>query len=190
MAAITIKIDGLAEAIKRFDPDKFYQGVQLSFNEFGRRVETEAKQRAPIDEGHLKGAIHNTPFKWGNEITCSVNYASYLEFGTRRYAAAYVAKLPAQWQQFAAATKGKGGGSMDEFIQNIMAWVLRKGIGGAKTKGGNVSKSKKNLDNMQQVAYNIALNILRKGIKPQPFIYPAFNISSEQLLKDLNAIKL
>jgi hypothetical protein len=39
---------------------------------------------------------------------------------------------------------------------------------------------------MQQAAYAIALNILQNGIKPHPYIFPAYEIARLKLLKDLN----
>jgi len=191
MGGSFVKIEGLEKTLARFDMKKYEPQVQTCFNNFGIRVEAAAKQSAPVDEGHLKGAIFQHPSRLANTFGCSVNYASYVEFGTRKYAASYVASLPPDWKAFAASTKGKtGSGTFDQFVQNIMAWVLRKGIGGNKTKSGKVSTSKQSLDQMQQAAYWIAINILQNGVKAQPFLYPAYNRYKDQLLKDLNAIKL
>ena len=190
MSGTFIKIEGLDKTLARFDIKKFEPQVQTSFNNFGIRVELTAKSLVPVDEGRLKNSIFQDPSRLAVTVGASADYAAYLEFGTRKFAAKYVATLPQNWREFAAKAKGSKGGSMDEFIQRIMAWVLRKGIGGDVTKSGNVSKSATSLDKMQQSAYWIALNILQNGIKAQPYLYPAVQQHTKQLLADLNKIKL
>lgn len=186
-----IRIEGLDKTLARLDVKRFESQIQTSFNNFGVRVELEAKQLAPVDENGLKKAIFQEPGRLSSTIGCSVNYASFVEFGTRRYAAAYVATLPPDWRAYAATTKGKTGkGTFDDFIQAIMAWVRRKGIGAHTTKSGNKSSSKASLDSQQQAAYFIALNILQNGIQPHPFLYPAFEFAKVKLLEQLNAIKV
>jgi hypothetical protein len=77
---------------------------------------------------------------------------------------------------------------MDEFIQSIMAWVKRKGIGADTTKSGNVSSSASSLDKQQQAAYWIAINILQNGIKPKKFLYEAVKDNLPKLQSDFNKI--
>lgn len=188
MAGTFIKIEGLDKTLARFDIKKFEPQVQTSFNNFGIRVELTAKSLVPVYEGRLKNSIFQDPSRLAVTVGASADYAAYLEFGTRKFAAAYVATLPQNWREFAARAKGSKGGSMEEFIQRIMAWVLRKGIGGDTTKSGNVSKSATSLDKMQQAAYWIALNILQNGIKPQPYMYPAIQKEMRTLIHDLQNI--
>ena len=189
MAAANINIVGVEASIKDVDKviEKLTQGLQIEMNEWANDTVTMAKDLAPTDEGHLKGAI-NAKYGNGNPLTASVtvavDYAAYLEFGTRKYAAAYVAGLPADWQAFALEFKGKSeGGSFSEFVQRIMAWVQRKGIGGNKTKSGAVSQSASSLAKMQESAYWIALNIIQNGIKPHPYLYPAVLKTKEVFLQ-------
>lgn len=175
MSGFTFQIKGADAAIKRTEElaKKARENAQLALNAFGLSVERDAKRLAPADEGHLRNSINSKPGNLSVTVTVGVNYAAYLEFGTRKFAAKYVATLPADWQSYAATFKGKGTGSMDEFIQNIMEWVRRKGIGADTTGSGNVSSSRSSLDKQQQAAYWIALNILQNGIRPHPFLYPA-----------------
>jgi len=188
MAGSFIKIEGLEKTLERFDVKKYEPQITKAFSDFGERVEQTAKQLAPVDEGHLKGAIFFQGFKNGVEVGCSVDYAAFVEFGTRKYAARYVSTLPATWQQLAAKSKGKGSGTFEEFVQRIFAWVRRKGIGSNTTKSGNVSESKDSLAGMNSAAYAIALNILQNGSKPNPFLYPAVNKEYKILIKDLQEL--
>jgi HK97 gp10 family phage protein len=189
---ITIKLKGFDKTIKDVqnlatDANK---NAKTALVLFGKNVETQAKRDAPADEGKLKASI-NSVFDnktFTVKITVATDYAAYQEFGTRKFAAAYVGTLPQEWRTYAATFKGKTGGSMDEFIQAIMAWVKRKGIGADMTKSGNVSSSASSLDKQQQAAYWIAINILQNGIKPKKFLYEAVKDNLPKLQSDFNKI--
>lgn len=168
---MNIKIEGLEKTLARFDIKKFEPQIQTCFDKFGIRVELEAKQAAPVDEGKLKGSIFQESTRLASTVGASANYASFLEFGTRRFAAAYIATLPTDWQKFALQYKGGGGGTLQDFVMSLMGWCKRHGIS-------------------EKAAYPIALKILRNGMAPQPFLYPAFNKNKDLLLKDLQAIKV
>jgi len=189
---ITIKLKGFDKTIK--DVQKLAtdanKNAKTALVSFGKNVETQAKRDAPGDEGKLKASI-NSVFDnktFTVKITVATDYAAYQEFGTRKFAAAYVGTLPQEWRTYAATFKGKTGGSMDEFIQAIMAWVKRKGIGADTTKSGNVSSSASSLDKQQQAAYWIAINILQNGIKPKKFLYEAVKDNLPKLQSDFNKI--
>lgn len=189
---ITIKLKGLDKTIK--DVQKLAtdanKNAKIALVDFGTRVETEAKRNAPANEGKLRSSINPTfdNKTFTIKITVATDYAAYQEFGTRKFAAAYVGTLPQEWRTYAATFKGKTGGSMDEFIQSIMAWVRRKGIAATATKSGNDSSSVSALDKQQQAAYWIAINILQNGIKPKKFLYEAVKDNLPKLQSDFNKI--
>ncbi len=190
MGGYKLTVTGLDAVIAKLEPGKFNAEIKDAMDAFGLTWVKNAKELAPTDEGHLKQMINYEIDGVKGVIHISLNantdYAAYIEFGTRKYAAKYVATLPADWRTFAAQFKGKsGGGDMNEFVQRIMAWVLRKGIGGQTTKSGNLSRSASSFDAMQSAAYAIAINILQNGVKPHPFMFPAYNIAYKQLIKDL-----
>lgn len=170
MAGSFIKIEGLEKTLARFDVKKYEPQIQTCFNNFGIRVELAAKQAVPVDEGKLKGSIFQQPGRLSNTFGAAANYASFMEFGTRKFAASYIATLPADWQSFAAQYKG-GSGSFDDFLLSLMGWCKRHGLS-------------------EKLAYPIAIKILKNGLKPQPFLYPAFNKAKDKLIEDLKAIKL
>lgn len=199
---MNIKIEGLQKTLARFDIKKFEPQIQVCFNKFGARVEETAKQNAPIDEGLLKSSIRHDMVKLGTQITVGVNYAAYVEFGTRRFAAEWVATLPPTWQALAAQSKGGTGGSFAELVERITLWVHRKGLGtgfagdigvagtySTKTRKRTGSKSTQEMQD-KQVAYLITRKILREGIPAQPFLYPAVNECTPLLLKELSEIKV
>jgi len=188
----TIELKGLNEVLAKLDVKKFEKVIEEEIHDFGLNVKADAINNISLngttDEGKLVGSIFAVPEKMAVHIGASASYAGYIEFGTRKFAAAYVSSLPQDWKAYAATMKGKGGGNMDQFIQAIMAWVQRKGIGALKTKSGNNSTSAASYDAMQQAAYWIALNILRNGIKAQPFLFPAFEKNRIQLIKNLKSL--
>lgn len=171
MSGTVIKIEGLEKTLARFDVKKYEPKIQTCFNNFGIRVELAAKQAVPVDEGKLKSSVFQQPGRLSVTVGASANYASFQEFGTRKFAAAYVATLPKDWQAFAMQFKGGGSGTFQDFVMSLVGWCKRHGIS-------------------EKAAYPIALKILRNGLKPQPFLYPAFNKNKDQLIKDLKAIKL
>lgn len=153
--------------------------IEKEMAAFGQETVNDAKRLAPVDEGHLRNSITFknivTKAMIEVEIIAATDYAAYLEFGTRAFAAKYVATLPKEWQQFAAKYKGPGGGSFDEFVMRLTRWVRLKGL----AKG-------KDIDN---AAYRIALSIMRKGIRQHPFLFPAVEKNRIQLLKRLKALR-
>lgn len=180
-------LDGLMVAVNKTVAETEAQ-THKALVTFAKNVETDAKRAAPANEGNLRNSIVDTVTGLQAKVTVTANYAAYLEFGTRKFAARYVATLPQDWKTYAATFKGKGGGTMDQFIQDIMQWVQQKGIGGIKTKSGNVSGSKDSLSAMQSAAYAIALNILQNGIRAQPFLYPAVVKHTPKLITDIKAV--
>jgi HK97 gp10 family phage protein len=192
MSGFTVKLEGFDEALKKLDVSKLKSDIQDELNAFGLDVEQDAKQLAPVDEGRLKNAIYWKPVteagKISVEVGCAVDYAAYLEFGTRKFAAAYVGSLPTDWKVLAAQYKGKGGGSFHDMVVALTQWVLRKGISATKTKSGNNSKSQDSLEGQYRAAYNIAKWILINGIKPHPFLFPAVEKNRTKLLDRLKIL--
>lgn len=184
---ISLKVDtkNVEAKLKGFEA-KAKDVIQKEMDTFALNTVADAQRLCPVDESHLKGSISYNSKPLKVEVVVASDYAAYVEFGTRKFAAAYVATLPPNWQAYAATFKGKTGGSMDDFVQRIMAWVQRKGIGALKTKSGAISSSVNSLDAMQQAAYAIALNILQNGIRPQPFLFPAVQKNLIALKKRLN----
>ena len=155
---------------------------------FANGTVNDAKRFAPVDEGVLRNNIAFVKESLKISITVNVPYAAYIEFGTKKFAAAYVSGLPADWKTFAAQFKGKAGsGSVDEFVLLIMEWVKRKGIAGTysvKTKKRTGNKGGHSFEDAD-AAYSIALYILRNGIHAHPYLYPAFKKNKDLFIANL-----
>ena len=75
------------------------------------------------DHWRNKTTIYYKHVDGGVEVGCAVDYAAYLEFGTGKFAAEYVATLPTEWKEFASQFKGSAGGNFREFVESIMGWL-------------------------------------------------------------------
>lgn len=185
-----IKFQNLDKALSNIDAIsvKAVSDLKEELNAFGLSMVADAKRLAPVDEGHLRNSISYELKGLTVEVIVNVNYAAYVEFGTRRFAASYVSSLPSDWQSFASQFKGKGGGSVEELLVRITEWVKRKGIGGQQTPSGRTSKSKSSIDQQENAAYIIALRILQNGVRQHPFLYPAFEKNRIELVRNLKKI--
>jgi len=188
-----IKVEGLNTTLLllKANEKKIEKIVQNELNAFGKSTVADAKNNAPVDEGTLRSAISFA--KGDMEVTISVNvdYAAYVEFGTRSFAQSYVSSLPSDWQTFASQYRGSaGGGSFEDFVMRIFEWVKRKKIGATY----NISTRRRDrvgkqtaAQTMEADAYAIALYIIRKGIRPHPYLIPAVEKNRVELIKQLKA---
>ncbi|CAB4143977.1 Bacteriophage HK97-gp10, putative tail-component [uncultured Caudovirales phage] len=163
--ALIRKMDKLAAAAKT--------EVQAELNDWADTTAQNAKSLVSAnssDEGMLLRSINPNYGNGYASVTASAIYAAYVEFGTRKYAAAYVSSLPADWQAYAATFKGSTGGTFREFVKSLMAWGSRTGKMDPK------------------YAYVTALKILREGVKARPFLYPSVQKTLPVLKKNLRAI--
>lgn len=196
---LKLEAKGIEAIIKKFDQmsNESQQLVQKALNDFADRTAQDAKQNVSFnkttDEGALLRSINPLYGQGSAGVIVNSKYGAYIEFGTRKFAATYVASLPQDWQTFASQYQGKAtsGGTWKEFVLSIMAWMKRKGI-----KGGTYSvKTRRRLGNKAQkesedksLAYAIAKKIMRDGIKPRPFLYPAVNKNLPILIKEIKEI--
>lgn len=175
--------DNLGKVIKNAE-----EKVNKELHAFGVGVVADAKRNVPVDEGILRNSINYKQEGLIVTINVSANYAAYLEFGTRKFAAKYVASLPPDWQTFAAQFKGGGGGSFEDLVMRITEWVMRKKIGATynvKTKRRDRVGKQSAATTARADAYAIALHIVRNGIMPQPYLRPAVDKNLIELKKRL-----
>lgn len=193
MAVISLKIQGFETVIKdiKGTVKEVEKSINTNFQVFGNNTVEDAKRWAPFDEGKLKGSISYKAANLSVEITVGADYAAYLEFGTKKFAAKYVSTLPAEWQAFAAQFKGKGGGSFEEFVMRLVRWVKAKGIGATynvKTRRRDKVGKQSAQTTAEADAYAIALYIIRNGIRQHPYFVPA--IEKNKIILVANLTKL
>jgi len=134
-----------------------------------REVEEIAKSKASrhTDTGKLAQSIvrFQTPDQKGDiawSVGARVPYAAYVEFGTGARV-----QVPEELRAEAAKFKGRGG-SFKEGLENIRKWCRRKGID-------------------EDAAYPIFMSILKNGLRPRPFLYPAYVSKKDDYIADVKA---
>jgi HK97 gp10 family phage protein len=166
MAGFSLDISGIKQvedAIKKIDA-KATSGLSKELTDASTNIERVAKRTAPGNFGKLRGSINkdisNQLFK---SVFSTVEYAPYVEFGTRGKA-----RIPAGYEAFAAQYKAKGK-SGKGLWSAIQFWIKRKGIDPKYT-------------------FPIFRAILNNGVPAQPFMIPAYEKEKPALLKRLKAL--
>ena len=156
------KLNKLTTALK--------EDVSNEINASALKIENQAKRLAPVNFGQLRGSISSEKIA---DLTYSIgakaSYAPYVEFGTGPQV-----NVPADFASYAQQFKGKSGSKFKDMVEALTLWVKRKGIGNGKNDKG--------------LAYVIALSILKKGMRPQPFLIPAFEMEKPKLIQRLNKL--
>jgi|SRR6187402_402357 len=164
MATLGVKITGLDKVLKKFGKEgqkellyEISDELQVAANDGRNR----AVKRAPVNSGILRAGIEveGKDLSW---IWYTVaDYAGYQEFGTKT-------KVNVPPEMASEADKFRNGkGSYEDFKDAIAAWMRSKGI-------------------PAEALFPIMAKIMRVGIDPQPFMYPAFQEVSAYLPKTIN----
>jgi hypothetical protein len=201
MAGINVKLSGFEQLKKRLNEGiiKMPKAIDAELRASAMKMREGALKDAPGDTGRLRGTIQVAKQSELNHgVFAQSAYAAFIEFGTKgRY------KPIPGYEDVAAEAKGIKGGTWQEFLRNITAWVKRKGLAGTystgirKKKGGGFeqggSKGKRRKNSMNalediEVAYVIARSIWRKGIKPHPFFFKQLEAERPNLLRNIENV--
>lgn len=90
------RLNEMTEEVKQIIDNELYA--------FGLDTVAMAKNLAPVDEGTLRNLItfdKLPPPALGVEIISAASYSAYVEYGTGKFAAAYVPTLPIELQEYA-----------------------------------------------------------------------------------------
>jgi hypothetical protein len=166
MAGFALDISGLKgveEAIKKIDT-KASKGLSDEMSAAALNIEKSAKRMAPGNLGKLRQSInHDTGNSLFKSVFSTVEYAPYVEFGTRGKS-----RIPTGFEAFAAQYKASGQGAKGAW-KAIEFWIKRKGID-------------------PKLTFVIFRSIMRNGIAPQPFMIPSYEKEKPALLKRLKAL--
>lgn len=185
----TMKVQGISQFQKKLKdlPAKMQKEVGGEIEDSARKVNAQQLRLVPIDEGGLK---QSTGFKkikpLETELFSGKHYSPFREFGTKSRK-----QIPAELQDYAKQFNLKGPNiGFDAFFLIILDWVRRKGIAGRFS-----TKTRKRLGNKNQqlsedfeVAWPIALSILKHGTHPQPFFFKPFFEERKALVERVRKI--
>jgi len=187
--AITVQINGITGLKNTLDKLNFAVATEVG-NEIkssALNIQKEAKRLAPVNFGTLRSSINIKRLdKLSYKVEAGASYAPYLEFGTGGKVS-----VPVGYENYAMSFKGNKGGTYYDFLMAIVEWIKKKGI-----KAGVYSvSSRRRIGNKTQkfdedvkMAERIAYSILKKGIRPQPFLIPAFQKEIPELFLRLKKI--
>ena len=166
MISIKADIQSTKNVLKALDSlgDKVRRSAEREIERSARNIERDAKRKAPTGANNrLKTSIDVRGSQLSREVFTDVKYAPYMEFGTKSKV-----EIPPGLEGYAMQFKG-GGGSYEDFEASIKRWAQLKGI-------------------PEEAVYPIMKSILHKGVKAQPFLFPAFFAEQPQLLKRLKKV--
>lgn len=189
MAGFALNLSGLDSLTKKIKTiqDDLTRGVAEEISASSFKIERDAKRNAPVNLGNLRNSIHAESAINGltGKIIVNASYGAYVEFGTGGKVS-----IPIGYEDFAGQFKGRGNGTMEDFIAALTLWVKRKGLAGSysvKTQRRVGSKSiQSNQD--EKLARFLAIKILKNGIRPQPYLIPAYEIEKPKLFKRLKTL--
>lgn len=167
---VTIKgLDSLTKKLQNLSED-LQTEVDAEMSASATTIAHNAANRAPVDEGRLRGAIKDdVSTRFRKTVSVNLDYAPFIEFGTKKKVS-----VPNGLEAYAAQFKKKlGKGGFNEMVKSLEGWLKRHGQGG------------KGLKNRARM---LALKILRNGIKPQPYLFPAYFDEQPKLMKRLEEI--
>lgn len=186
---LTLKVQGISQFQKKLKsmPVKLQKEVAGEIEDSARKVNAKQVRLVPIDEGGLKQGIgYKKVITLNYELFSSKHYSAFREFGTKSRK-----QIPAELQDYAKQFNLKGPKiGFDAFFQIILDWVHRKGIAGrysTKTKK-RVGPKNSQLEEDFDVAWPIALSILKKGTHPQPFFFKPFFDERKALVERVRKI--
>lgn len=165
------KIQGIEDLITRLRaiPGKVTAAVSTELQFGANAIAVEAKQLAPGDQGILHNLISVAkidPLTF--QVVSAAEYSPYVEFGTLQKV-----DIPPGLEEYAAQFKGdfasgtySEGGNLTA-KEAIFAWCERQGID-------------------KEAWYAIYMSIIRVGIKPQPFFFPAVAHQTPIIIDSVN----
>lgn len=176
---MSVTITGIPELLNKFAA-LGQQGITVanrSLNVVADLIVAEAKDSAPADLGAIrKGIVKQQIDTLLFNVIAAAPESAFQEFGTGGKV-----DVPAEMADVAAQFQGAKGGDMAAFILALTDWVKRHGLTGVYSV--KTHKRNNNYDNQdEQAAWAIAKTILRDGLTPQPFLYPAYINQSQKLL--------
>lgn len=186
--AFALKLNNLDKLSKRLTEieGNLIKEVGAELSAATMNIEKGAKRLAPVNMGGLRNSINAISYgKLTHAVVVNVTYGAYIEFGTGGKVS-----IPAGYESYAAEFKGGKNGSFKDMVLALAEWVKKKGLTGTysvKTQRRTGSKSVKNSEDMK-LAYAIAISILRNGIRPQPFLIPAYEMEKPKLFNRLKKL--
>jgi hypothetical protein len=177
--SITFRLDGVQTALNRLAKagGDIAEEVDMELADGANMIRTAAVK-------NVKSNINNTTARLASgmyaepvgplryEVGNIVYYAPYIEFGTGGKVS-----VPEPLRDVANEIRKRNTrGGFEQMVGSIFEWGVRKGY------------LSKNDPKARQTARWWAIRILKNGISPQPFLYPAFVASRKKIVDRIRAV--
>lgn len=168
-----------------------------SLNKAPKKIQSEVSQEiavaaAEFEAGSVKNLIsqggdtgtlaksigkkQETPFAW--DVFVGAYYAPFIEFGTKgKYKNPLGVEVPAYTKR----------GDFSQMLASLEKWVKRKGIG-VTYKVSTRKKNRQTKNDIRQIAFAIAVSLLKNGVTPKPFFYSNITPVKANLTKRIEAV--
>ena len=179
--SITFKLDGVQKALNALAKtesaviDEVDMELADGANAIRATAVTNVKRNINSTTGQLANKMYAEPVgRLMHEVGNNAYHAPYIEFGTGGKV-----KVPEQLREIALQIQGRKPDENRNFaamVGSIYEWGVRKGYIDKKDKKG------------RQKARWWAIRILKNGIDPQPFLYPAFVTSRKTIVDRIKRV--
>lgn len=152
--------------------------VKDAVNLAALNVQRVAKQKCPVDTGRLRGSIRVEFYSngLGAGVSTDVKYAPAVEFGSGLYGPEK-RKYP---------IRPKTAKVLAWPTQIASTWSPKQGQGGRALYGKKgvkaPSKRSQMTTNKQNASKTFALGVMHPGVRPRPFLFPAWNEERPQFV--------
>jgi HK97 gp10 family phage protein len=163
---MTVKVIGGDKLLKRLESiskdgeDRFQDLVVDTATFAHRQAVNHINQNVGTGTGHLKQSMYIETGELFAEVGNRADYAGFVEFGTGK-----MVSVPPEFSEIASKVKSRPTKSFEEGLQAIRDWCKMKGI-------------------ETRAAYPIFMSILRRGVMPRPFMYPAYKMAARYMQKE------
>ena len=188
---IFLNVNGMDKIFNDFKKytEKIKVDIALEINASALNIQSNAKKNAPVNFGTLRNSIQLVEELGQGKLLYTIGsklpYAPYVEFGTGPKTS-----VPANYNEFAMQFKGNKRGTFKQMIEALMLWVKAKGLTGTYSvkTGKRLGSKQKNQTQDKSAAYAIAISILKKGLRPQPYLIPAYEKEIPKLKENIKKV--
>ena len=189
MAGFALNLNGFEQLKHKLDTlnENIVNGVEKEINASALTIQKAAKRAAPVNFGTLRNSIVvENPSKLTAKVVVGASYGAFIEFGTGGKVS-----VPSGYEELAMQFKGQKSGTYYDFLMALVDWIKKKGIKSGtynittrRRTGGKAAK----FDQDVKLAEAIAFSILKKGIRPQPYLIPAYEAEKPRLVERLKRL--
>lgn len=189
MAGFVLNLNGFEQLEKKLKTlnENIVEGVDKEINASALRIQKAAKRAAPVNFGTLRNSIiTESPSKLTAKIVVGASYGAFVEFGTGGKVS-----IPSGYESLANQFKGQKTGSYYDFLMALVDWIKKKGIKAGtynistrRRVGNKATKFNEDVIMAERIAYSI----LKKGIRAQPYLIPAYEAEKPRLIQNLKRL--